>query len=209
MPGNPSCAAPPASSSRRSWLSPSSSGSARCLLPPSSPSSPPASSGALGDGFKPLAHLSAWTRSQFPWQTGPQIGLAIPWEPTQSPRGGRTRPLPHPPGQGPLPSWSPKAPSSLCCSSTEKGNTGTQLLEAAFPMGPLSQSPVLLVHLGNCADKRRQKQLVAPVTAGGSAFLWKHQSRDKNNARQCRGAVCPCLRPGPGPCPCLSSELLL
>lgn len=139
-------------------------------------------------------------------------GSPSPGNPPQSPRGhSRTRPLPHPAGQGPLASWSPKAPDlPLPCAAApqRKGNTGTQLLEAAFPMGPPSQSPVLLVHLGNCADKRRQKQLVALVTAGGSAFLWKHQSRDKNNPRQCRGAVCPCLRPGPSPCPCLSSELL-
>lgn len=205
MPGNPSCAAlrPPPPAVR--WLSPSSSGSARCLLPPSPPSSPPASPGAHGDAFKPLPHLSAWSRSQFPC-------LAVPWEPTHGPRGhSRTRPLPHPAGQGPLASWSPKAPDlPLPCAAApqRKGNTGTRLLEAAFPMGPPSQSPVLLVHLGNCADKRRQKQLVALVTAGGSAFLWKHQSRDRNNPRQCRGAVCPCLRPGPSPCPCLSSELL-
>lgn len=37
-------------------------------------------------------------------------------------------------------------PSPVCCSPTEKRNAGTELLEAAFPMGPPSQSPILLVH---------------------------------------------------------------
>lgn len=43
-----------------------------------------------------------------------------------------------------------------------------QLLEAAhqlFPLQYASQSPLLLIHLGNCTEKGRRKQIMVPVTA--------------------------------------------
>lgn len=154
MPGNPSCAAlrPPPPAVR--WLSPSSSGSARCLLPPSPPSSPPASPGAHGDAFKPLPHLSAWSRSQFPW-------LAVPWEPTQSPRGhSRTRPLPHPSRTGTLGlmvTQSTRPPSSLCCSPTEKGEHGHTAPGGCFSHGTPFPKPRFARSSGKLCRQKKAK----------------------------------------------------
>lgn len=124
-----------------------------CSLP--APSSPPSSSDGLGDAFKPLPHLSAWIRSQF-------LHRRRSWAPNQarhplgthpeSQRGQQDTATPMPTRTGTLGLVVTHStqPPSLCAAAPQR--KGTELLEAAFPVGPPSQSPVSLVHLGNRTD---------------------------------------------------------
>lgn len=96
MPGN-------ASSSRCSQ--PRLLGLCSLLSPPSSPQGcSPTSAPSACPEQEPISPVGG--------EHGSQIGLASPWGPTQHPRGdSRTRPLPRPPAQGPLASWSPTVPT--------------------------------------------------------------------------------------------------
>lgn len=139
MPGNPcSCRPPPAAPQ----LSAGSSGSARCLLPPSPPAPlPPAlmSSGMLSNPC-PIC-------LQQGQRLCPKSGSPCPGNPPRTQRGQQdtTTEMPTRTGSpGLMVSPSTHPPSPVCCSPTEKGNTGTELLQAAFPVGPPSQIPFCL-----------------------------------------------------------------
>lgn len=116
------------------------SGSARCLPPPSTPSSPPSSSDTLGDASKPLSCLSAWSRSQFPWQgrSCPSSGSPCPGNSPRVPEGtaGHSHSNAHQ-DRDPLSPQHPASLSRVLQPHREQGQSSWRLL---FPWDPLPKA---------------------------------------------------------------------
>lgn len=132
---------------------------------------------------------------------GPQTGLASPWGPTQNPRGdSRTRPLPWPPGQGPLSSL------SRVLQPHRNREHGEGAPGGCFSHGTPFPKPFAAPSSGKLDRPKKAKAAPGSSDSRGAQPSFRGTKAEIKITQDNAEELCPCLRPSP--CPCLSSQLL-